>query len=495
MTSVATDSGSPGPISSAPPGVLHSDLERDAIGLLGATMQAITHISPAIAAFFYTAVVVGYAGVTAPLAYFLGFLLVLTLGSTLIQFSKHLPSAGSYYTYVSRAIHPRAGFMTSWMYIFYSPLCGGAIYGFFGFILAGELKTNWNIDVPWLWAACIIVGAPFVAYVQHRGIKLSAEFMVITGGLEMLVVFALGLSGILSPGPGGLSLVPFNPANIGSAAGFSLAIIFNVQALTGWEGAAPLAEETTNPRRNVPLSVILSIVLIGMFLVFVFYGLITGFGVADVSAVTASTELPALVLAHHLWGALWWVLLVAFGNSVFAVCLATANVSSRMWYGMARSGSFPKVLTKVDPKYKSPTNAILLQMALSLVSALGVGWYYGADVSFFLIDGLILVIAVTFVYIMANIGVFMFYRGEHRAEFNPLLHLIFPLGSSIVLILAIWFTFFPPAGFGSAPGSPYNLAPIIDVIWFALGVGILVWMRARGKEDWLLNAGDAIGEA
>jgi len=243
------------------------------------------------------------------------------------------------------------------------------------------------------------------------------------------------------------------------------------------------------------MSVILSIVLIGLFLVFVFYGLITGFGVNDVSQVTASSELPALVLAHHLWGGLWWVLLVAFANSVFAVCLATANVSSRMWYGMARSGSFPKILAKVDPKYKSPTNAILMQMCLSLVSALAVGFYYGADVSFYLIDGLILVIAVTFVYLMANLGVFMFYRGEHKDEFNILLHAIFPLFSSIVLVLAIWFTFFPPAGYGTPPGAPYNLAPAIDVIWFVLGVAILLWMRARGQEQWLLNAGDAIGEA
>ena len=474
---------------------LTTDLQPNAIGLLGAVMQCITHISPAIAAFFYTTVVVGYAGITAPLAYFLGFLLVLMLGNTLVQLSKHLPSAGGYYTYVSRAIHPRAGFLTSWMYILYSPLCGGAIYGFFGFILEGELKSNWNIDVPWLWAACVIVGAPFVAYVQHRGIRLSAEFMVITGGLEMLIVFALGLSGLLSPGPGGTTLAPFNPANIGSAAGFALAIVFNVQALTGWEGAAPLAEETTDPKRNVPRSVYYSITLIGIFLVIVFWGLISGFGTDDVSKVTASSELPALVLAHNLWGSLWWVLLVAFLNSVFAVCLATANVSTRMWYGMARSGSFPKALAKVDPKYKSPTNAILLQMALSLVSALVVGFWLGPDVSFFLIDGLILVIGVTFVYIVANIAVFMFYRGEHKADFNVVLHLAFPLVSSVVLVLAIWFTFFPPAGYGTPPGAPYSYAPIIDTVWFLIGVGILWWMHARGQEQWLLNAGEAISEA
>ena len=180
---------------------------------------------------------------------------------------------------------------------------------------------------------------------------------------------------------------------------------------------------------------------------------------------------------------------------MFAVCLATANVSTRMWYGMARSGSFPQALAKVDPKYKSPTNAILLQMTLSLVSALGVGFLLGADRSFFLIDGLILVIGVSFVYIVANVGVYMFYRGEHRAEFNPILHAVFPLVSSIVLLLALFFTFFPPEGFGTPPSEPYSFAPIIDTIWLLIGVGILVWLRSRGKEDWLLKAGQAVGEA
>ena len=44
--------------------VMKTDLEADAIGLLGATMQAITHIAPAIAGFFFTAFIVSLAGIT-----------------------------------------------------------------------------------------------------------------------------------------------------------------------------------------------------------------------------------------------------------------------------------------------------------------------------------------------------------------------------------------------------------------------------------------------
>ena len=334
-------------------------------------MQAITHISPAIAAFFYTQFVVSLAGITAPLAYTVGFLLVLMLGNSLVQLSKHLPSAGGYYTYVSRAIHPRAGFITSWMYILYSPLCGGPIYGFFGFITAGALKSYYDIDVPWLWWVCILVGAPFVAFLQHQGIKISTRTMLVLGGFELSIVFLLALSGFLNPGDGGVSLQVFNPANIAAISGFTLAIVFSVQGLTGWEAAAPLAEETQNPRRNVPISVIASITLIGIFLVFVFWGVITYFGINTIDNLISSSQLPALAMAQDLWGAGWLILLFAFLNSVIAVCLATANVGTRMWYAMARSGSFPKVLAKVEPVRKTPTNAILLQMTLSLVGRPG----------------------------------------------------------------------------------------------------------------------------
>src|SRR6266850_502354 len=88
------------------------------------------------------------------------------------QLAKHMPSAGGYYTYVSRAVHPRLGFLTSWMYILYSPLVGGPLAGFFGFIVQNELKSNWNIDVPWLWAASVLIFAPLTAYLQWEGIKL-----------------------------------------------------------------------------------------------------------------------------------------------------------------------------------------------------------------------------------------------------------------------------------------------------------------------------------
>jgi len=58
-----------------------TQLQVRALGLTGALMQNITAIAPAITAFFFTATIVGFTGAISPFAYFLGFLIVLALGT------------------------------------------------------------------------------------------------------------------------------------------------------------------------------------------------------------------------------------------------------------------------------------------------------------------------------------------------------------------------------------------------------------------------------
>jgi len=311
--------------------------------------------------------------------------------------------------------------------------------------------------------------------------------MLITGGLEMIIVMALAITGFIDPPSGSsISLNVFNPSFIPAGEGFALAVVFTVQGLTGWEASAPLAEETKDPHKNVPLSVFLSITLIGLFLVVVFWGVITGFG-NDASAITGSSELPALALAHRVWGAGWIIILIAFLNSALAVQIACANVGTRMWYGMARSGSFPKQLAKVNPKYKTPSNAIILEMFVNAIVALYVGFVFGPDTGFFLMTGLILVLAVSVAYIAANVAVFRLYWTEYRSEFNVILHVIFPVASTLVLLYAIYKSF--------PLSSPYDLAPPVDALWFLIGVVILVVLYFRGNEDWLAKAGESIADA
>jgi amino acid transporter len=217
--------------------VAKTELKPGAVGLTGAVMQNVTHIAPAIAAFFFTATIVGYAGGHAPLAYLLGFIIVLALGMCLVQLAKKFPSAGGYYTYVSRTLGPRLGFLTGWLYVLYSPIVAGPALAFLGLIFEGEFQSNYQ--VTWFhWWMLVIVGLPLIALAGYYGISFSIRTIVIVGAMEFLIVLALGLWGLADPGPGGFTLQTFtygfNPGGIiATGGGFFLAIVLTVQGLTG----------------------------------------------------------------------------------------------------------------------------------------------------------------------------------------------------------------------------------------------------------------------
>jgi len=471
--------------------VAETELRAGAVNLAGSVMQNVTHIAPAIAAFFFTQTIVGFSGGHAPLAYLIGFIIVLALGMCLVQLAKRFPSAGGYYTYVSRTVDARLGFLTGWMFVLYSPIVAGPAFAFLGLILEGEFQANYGWT--WFhWWMLVIVGLPVIAAIGYLGIALSIETIVIVGAAEFLIVLALGLWGLFDPGPGGFTLQSFtygfNPGDIGTATGFSLAIVFTVQGLTGWEAAVPLAEETENPRKNVPRATMLSIVIVGVMLVVVIWGQTIGWGYKDLNNLVGSSELPALVIAHRVWGSLWWLALLAMFTSVFGASLACQNVATRMWYGMGRSGVLPSTFGTVHQTRRTPTTAVTAQFVLSLVLGLGLGQWLGPDKTFILFLGFVLVIAVIFVYIVANLGVVLYYWREARQEFNWILHFIFPVGTSIILIYSLYKSFNP------FPAHPYNWSPFIVGAWFVGGIGVLLYLRAKGDESWLEKAGAVVAE-
>src|SRR5690242_13969416 len=167
--------------------VAETELKAGTVGLTGAIMQNITHIAPAIAGFFFTSTLVGFAGAQAPLAYLIGFIVVLPLGVCLGELAKKFPSAGGYFTYVSRTLGPRWGFLTGWMFVLYSPVVAGPLLAFLGFILEGELQPlpGWG----WFhWWEVVVVGLPLLTWVGYVGMAISIRAIVIVGAAEFLIV-------------------------------------------------------------------------------------------------------------------------------------------------------------------------------------------------------------------------------------------------------------------------------------------------------------------
>ena len=479
-----------------------TDLKPGAVGLAGAVMQNITHIAPAIAAFFFTQTLVSFAGGQAPLAYLVGLIIVIPLGVCLMELAKKFPSAGGYFTYVSRTLGPTMGFLTAWVFVLYSPVVAGPSLAVLGQILQDELQSNYGITFHWWYA--VVIGIPLVAWAGYSGIALSIKWIVVVGLAEFLIVLALGLTGLADPGPGGFTFATFttsfNPGGLATTSGFFIVVVLTVQGLTGWEAAVPLAEETENPRRNVPRSIMASILIIGIMLVIAQWGQVIGWGVDDLPNLKTSAEVPGLVIAHRVWGGAWWLTLLAMITSVLGASLACQNVATRMWYSMGRVGVLPKSFGQVHPTRKTPTNAVTAQLILSVVLGFGGPWLmaqingkqdgWGDPWAFFIfLIAFVLVLGVIFVYVAANVGLVVYFWTKARDEFSWIKHFFFPVVTSAVLIGSIYaaFVLVPPP-------PPNNWTPLVAAIWLGLGIAIIAWKKVTGDEAWLTRTAEVIGE-
>src|SRR2546422_8678939 len=105
--------------------VAETELKSGALGLGAVLAQAITHIAPAAGYLLGVTFIASKAGHAVSLAYGLAFLVCLSIGLSLIQLARHLPSAGGYFTHVRRALHPPPGFLAPWpVFLFHPPAVG-----------------------------------------------------------------------------------------------------------------------------------------------------------------------------------------------------------------------------------------------------------------------------------------------------------------------------------------------------------------------------------
>ena len=465
--------------------VAQTELKAGALGLPAVIMQGVTTIAPAIAILYPFQFIVGLAGVAAPWVYVAALAIVLMTAVSLVSLARAFPSAGSYYTYVSRTVHPRAGFMSAWIYILYAPPVAGTILCFMGWVLQTEINSAYSVDIAWYWWA--LGGAAIVTFAVYRGIELSGKALIVFGGLEVLLVLLLSVWGLFDPGKGGFSFAPLNPGNATSLNGFYLAVVFSIFAYTGWEGVAPIAEESEDPRRNVPIGIFTSIGILGVLFIVCFWGLLNGWGVQSLDSLTASKDLPPFVLAHRFWHGAWILVLLALVNSTLAVSIACSNISSRIWFAMGRSGSLPKQFGTVHPKYRTPWTALHLQTLFTIVVAFAVGHILGPDTIWFWF-GFVITLSVVCIYSLGNLGNFMYHWREKRSEFNWLTQALFPLLSTLALGWLVYKTVNP------YPADPFRWTIWTVVGWIVVGLVVLVVMAAVGKEDWLHRAGRAVEE-
>lgn len=153
---------------------------------------------------------------------------------------------------------------------------------------------------------------------------------------------------------------------------FVLGLLQAQWTYTGYDASAHVAEETVMARLNVSWGVFLSVAVsavVGYVLVMILTWCIPK---GDIAA-TANDAYPVLYIVYqNLTPALSNVVAIIIGGAMWLCGLASITSMGRMWYAFARDNGMPlsKFVKQIHPTHRTPSNAILLTSALTIVTCL-----------------------------------------------------------------------------------------------------------------------------
>jgi amino acid transporter len=460
-------------------------LRRDAIGLREVLFQSITDMAPGAAIAASIPAGAAYAGGSLPLAVVFALIACLLSASSIGLLAREMPAAGSLSTYAARGLHPSLGFLTAWGYVLVAILIPPLVLLQLGFTVASTINSDFAGYPANLWWPWSIAGAAIVLAAGYYGIRTSARLGTILGASEIAVFLVLGIFFVVHAGSHNTLSVfgtGHTPSGYKGLTGVIAGSVYTVLAFGGFEGAAPLAEESRNPGRTVQRAVLLATLGIGILYVFTTYAATVAFGPDKFASFTSSGASSWEGMARNLYGLFWFFVFLAIVNSTIANANAGVNVASRTAFAMGRIHAFPHAFARVHPRFRSPVLAIVTSFVLTCAITLGLGLAYN-PVNAFAMTGTGIVIVLVAIYILMNaacIGYFARAANRNGRRFNLFLYLIVPV-LGIATFVPAWltsagikvFSFVVPL----APPASY-MAPGVGG-FMLVGVAYLGYLYAR----------------
>jgi amino acid transporter len=431
-------------------------LRRNALTLSHIVASTLAGIAPAMSFFFGFAVIVQGAGLAAPLTIFTAMIVILFLTNTIAQFSRFLPSAGSFVTYCGKAFGPPAGAAVAVFLIFGYLVAASTVVSIAGVWIAETLKTFAGVSIPW--AILTVLIAAGTGWLVMRGVGISTLWSGIFFYFEAALL-VLGSIFMLADHSHSLTLAPFRFSNLngglaGLGAGFPLAVYLFI----GWENSASLAEETENPRRNIPRALITGTLAIGVFYVFLAYATVAGFKM-DAHALGASNlpfidglkaSAPSLLVVAYLAGV----------TSILGSLIGLVNSQARILFHSGREGLLPEFLGKIHPRYLTPHSAMWFFLAIAVAMILGFSFFGKvAPMAYFGFAGTLGTIPIILCYMFTNLALPVYVLRFHREKLNLLRHVVLPVAGTLIMLVPLWGLIEPGQAW------PFNVFP-----WIALGV-------------------------
>jgi len=280
--------------------------------------------------------------------------------------SYYVPKVGGPFAFVSKAFDSFYGFLAGWsMWIaemLALPVFAITFTNYLQYFVHLNLLQQIAVKATFLFGLTFInvIGVKVAGKFNDilTLIKLSPLLLIIFIGLILFVYKPTFLS----------NYSPFVPLGLNN---FGTALVLIFWAYVGFELGTLPASEVKNPKKTIPKAIVTGIVIVMMFYLatnFVVYGTINWQNLSKSST-------PLVLVGSVLLGTAGAIImslgaLVSVSGSDESGILSTA----RLAYAMSIDGLFPKIFSRIHPRYNTPYMALIIQgiiaFTLSIFSGL-----------------------------------------------------------------------------------------------------------------------------
>lgn len=447
-----------------------SELRKDSLSFIETLGQSVANVSPTLTPALSIAVVAGTAGTGSWFVYLLATIAMLIVGVNVGKLAQKIPSAGSFFLYVSRTMGPSWGMLSGWSMLA-AYLATAMALTVATSIFIKTMLTGLGVTVvpPTLLLYALVSALAW--FLSSRDMRISSRIGLSLEGVSMAIILFVCLT-ILTKYGFKLDMKQVTMEGLSPSA-IPQAIVFGIFAFVGFESAATLAKETRNPGETIPRAINWTAIAAGLFFVFTTYVITMGFD-DDVTKLAASSSPLADILSNE---SPLLTAFVYFGAAIssFACALASLNAFGRLLFSLGRYQFVHQSMGMVHAEHKTPHVALAVGAAINFVLCAAFvnagaetdtfGWY-GTLASF----GFILV------YLLCSIcaPVYLARLGEATAR-------DYAFGALGVVLMAasVVGSIYP------VPAYPLNLLPYIFLAYLAAGVAWFFILKARAPQTLL----------
>ena len=472
---------------------LDKGLKVGAIGLLSAVVIGVASTAPGYSLAASLGYVTDSSGAQAPAVLLTAFIPMLFIAAAYFYLNRADPDCGTTFTWVTRAIGPKSGWIGGWAIIVADLLVMPSLAGITGsyfFLLFG-----WDGPANNKWWV-LLVGVIFIflmTVICVIGIELNArtQFVLLAFELVILVVFAVvalvkvasgDLAGSVDP-----SLSWLNPFKLPSTSALADGLVIAVFLYWGWDTAVTVNEETRDSRRTPGRAAVISTIVLVLtyLLVAIAAQAVKGPGFLTDNADDVLSATGNLVLSSPFDK----LLILAVLTSAAASTQTTILPAARSQLSMAAHRAAPRWFGRVDARFLTPANATWFFGIFSIL------WYavlqvWSDDVLGASITAVGLAIA--FYYALTGFACVIYYR---RSLFKSAKNFVFVglaplLGAGMLtwmLVKAGSDYYKDTESYGELFGIGLSFVVGIGLLVLGIPLMLLWWMRApaffRRKRD------------